>query len=119
MTQSQQAKNKRAGQVWESLLRDEFRREGFLAERLRTTGKHDEGDLVLDGNGQLVVVEAKAGKLYPAEFVRQACIERDNYCRARGLNPAEVDAVAIVKARGKSWKDAYVLTTVRDYFGLS
>ncbi|MFG1602829.1 hypothetical protein [Actinoplanes sp. NPDC049265] len=117
-------RNKRAGADWEVALLKGLREHGHEVERLRLAGQHDEGDLVvrviecMDRNVQHVVVEAKAGVLHPAEFVREAMTERINYAKARGLDPADVRGVVIAKSRGKNWKDAYVLTTVRDYFGL-
>ena len=119
MPMADPTKNKRAGARFELDLLNGFRDAGFPTERLRLAGKHDEGDLVVDFEGQAVVVEAKAGVMHPADFVRQAALERDNYAKARGLNPAVVEGVAVVKARGKSWRVAYVLTTVREFFGLS
>lgn len=117
---TQQAKNKAAGTAWESTLRDGLREHGMDVERLRLTGKLDEGDLrVVDPrNGALTVIEAKAGTMHAAQFVKEASQEARNYAAARRIDPVDVRGVAIVKARGKNWKDAYVLTTVRDYFGL-
>ncbi|MFJ7202075.1 hypothetical protein ACIQWR_00860 [Streptomyces sp. NPDC098789] len=113
-------RNKRRGSDWESELRDQLRAAGFDIERLRLTGKDDEGDhVVRRSGGRLLIIEAKNAKFEPGTFVREALGERDNYARHRGLVSSEVDAVAIVRRRGASWRDAYVLTTVSEYFGLS
>ncbi|MEV4642793.1 hypothetical protein AB0J80_36175 [Actinoplanes sp. NPDC049548] len=121
---SSPAANRRKGAQWEIDLMKGLREHGHDVERLRLAGKDDEGDLVvkviecMDRNVQHVVVEAKAGVLHPAEFVREAMAERLNYAKARGLDLIDVRGVVLAKARGKNWKDAYVITTVRDYFGL-
>jgi hypothetical protein len=82
------------------------------------TGSEDEGDLVVRAGHEFVVLEAKAGAMHPAEFVREAQIEAAHFAQHRGIDPSRVKGVAIVKARGKNWREGYVLTTVKDYFGL-
>ncbi|MCP3755740.1 hypothetical protein [Streptomyces sp. TBY4] len=112
-------RNRRRGADWESELRDRLREAGFDIERLRLTGKDDEGDhIVRRPGGRPLIIEAKNATFKPSVFVREAQRERDNYARHRGLAPADVDAVAIVRRRGASWREAYVLTTVAEYFGL-
>jgi hypothetical protein len=118
------ARNRRSGARWQSDLRDGLREAGFDIERLALTGAEDEGDHVVRLNPtdlparRFVVIEAKAGALHPAAFVRQAGLEAGHFAFHRGLSLAEVTGIAVVKRRGANWRDAYVLTTVRDYFGL-
>ncbi|MEU6057004.1 hypothetical protein [Streptomyces sp. NPDC047097] len=111
-------RNKRKGSQWESDLRDGLRGEGFDVEALRLAGSEDEGDMVVRLGGERLVIEAKNAKLEPSAFIREAQNERQNYARHRGLDPRAVNAVAVVKARGRSWRQAYVLTTVEEYLGL-
>jgi len=112
-------KNKRAGAEWETTLMNGLRAEGFDVERLRLSGTEDEGDLVVRMSNHLrVVIEAKAGAMHPAEFVTEAALEAKHYADHRPNAFSEVKGVAVVKRRGKGWKDGYVLTRVRDYFGL-
>lgn len=117
------ARNRRAGARWESDLRNGLRHEaGLDVERLKLTGKEDEGDLVVrdyQNPGDFVVIEAKAGVMHATEFVREAVVEGKHFGAHRGISPSRIKSVAIVKRRGVNWKDAYVLTTVRDYFGLA
>lgn len=116
------AANRRRGAAWQSALRNGLRESGLDVERLVLTGKEDEGDLVVRDYahpGEFVVIEAKAGQLHPAEFVRQALVEGGHFAAHRGLDRARVASIAIVKRAGLNWKDAYVLTTVGDYFGLT
>ena len=118
------ARNRRAGARWQSDLRDGLRASGLDVERLVLAGAEDEGDLVirvdpaLSPRRRYVVIEAKAGALHPAEFVREAGIEAAHFAYHRGLDLTDVTGIAVIKRRGSNWRDAYVLTSLRDYFGL-
>lgn len=111
--------SKRKGSAFESGLTQTLREHGLEAERLHLNGKEDEGDLVVQDQWGKVIVEAKnEAKIDLARYVKEAFEEADNYVKHRGLDRQEVTAVAIVKARGKSILDSYVVTTVREYFDL-
>ena len=112
------ARNRRAGSRWQSDLRNGLREASFDIERLALTGTEDEGDHVVRLGGKRIVIEAKAGTMHPADFAQQAVVEADNFAKHRGLDRADVQGIAVVKRRGASWKQAYVLTTVAEYFGL-
>ena len=115
------ARNRRSGARWQSDLRNGLREAGLDVERLVLTGKEDEGDLVVRDYahpGEFVVIEAKAGTMHAAEFVRQAIEEKGHFAKHRGLDVDRIKGIAIVTRKGMNWKDAYVLTTVRDYFAL-
>ncbi|KQX36966.1 hypothetical protein ASD97_10210 [Streptomyces sp. Root63] len=111
-------RNKRKGSQWETDLREGLRGLGFDVESLRLAGTEDEGDMVVRLNGGYLVIEAKNAKFEPATFVREAKVERLNFAKHRGLDPELVTSLAVVKARGKNWRQAYVLTTLEDYLGL-
>lgn len=124
MTPAQRgARNRAAGKRWERELREGLREEGMDVESLRLHGKEDEGDMVIrleDGRWPFtrLVVEAKnVASIDPARFSSEAVTEATHYARNRGLG-MNARGIAIVKRRGKSWKDAYVITTVRELFGL-
>ncbi|MGW6745436.1 hypothetical protein ACWGDX_32640 [Streptomyces sp. NPDC055025] len=112
-------RNKRRGASWEAEIRDGLRGVGVDIERLRLVGKDDEGDHVVrwDG-GQYLVIEAKNAAFEPGAFIREALRERDNFARHRGLDPKDVDVIVIVRRRGANWRQAYVLTTVEEFFDL-
>lgn len=116
-------RNRAAGKRWESDLRDGLRDESFDVEKLQDTGARDEGDLVVrltrNGSTEFVVIEAKAGALHAAEFAREAALEAKHFAEHRKLDRSTVKGIAIVKQRGKGWRQGYVLTTVEDYFGLT
>ncbi|MEU5427594.1 hypothetical protein AB0H73_18595 [Streptomyces olivoreticuli] len=112
-------RNKRRGADWEAELRDELRSAGLDVERLRLTGRDDEGDLVVRlPDGRFLVIEAKNARFEPGVFVGEAEAERQNFAKHRGLDLAAVGSVVIVRRRGATWRRAYVLTTVERYFGL-
>lgn len=112
-------RSKAKGASWEVELLNGFRKEGFTVERLTKTGKDDEGDLVLTDEWGRVVIEAKAeAKIDLPAYIREAEREADNYVKHRGLDRQEATAVAIVKARGKSWKEGYVVLSVAEFFDL-
>lgn len=101
----------------------ELREQGADVERLALAGD-DEGDLIIKwqdrrGHGRVAVVEAKNRKqISLAQFVEEAVVERDNYCRRRKVEPSNVEAVAIVKRRNHPWHKAYVVMTVDEYMKL-
>lgn len=111
-------RSKQIGSAWEGAVRDNLRGRGYDVERLRQTGKNDEGDLVVKEGTAACIIEAKAtARMDLSGFMRQALLERDNYCKARGLNTKNVMAVAVIKRRGKSTDEAFVVTTLGEFFG--
>lgn len=116
---TQQARNKRKGARFELDCVEFFRKEGFKVERLRLAGKHDEGDLAIEDEHGVIVVECKdEQKFNLSGWVAESLVERDNYCKARGLDPATVGALVIAKRRGKGVKDAYCISPVTEHFDL-
>jgi len=112
-------RNKRKGAEWETELRDGLRGDGFDIESLRLAGAEDEGDMVIrEGKGTYLVIEAKNAKFEPGVFLGEALSERENFAKHRGLDLEDVESIVVVKRRGKNWRQAFVLTTVEDYFGL-
>jgi Holliday junction resolvase len=112
-------RNKRKGAEWETELRDGLRGDGFDIESLRLAGAEDEGDMVIrEGSGTYLVIEAKNAKFEPGVFLGEALVERENFAKHRGLDLEDVESIVVVKRRGKNWRQAFVLTTVEDYFDL-
>lgn len=109
------AANKRRGASWELDLLKYFRNEGIDAERLRLTGKADEGDLVLKIGGIPYVVEAKnVAKIDLASYVREAEVEARNYGAHRALDFLPNHA-AIVKRRNHGVGEAYVVMPLTEW----
>jgi len=110
---------KRKGASWETDLVKGLRAEGFDVERLHLNGKEDEGDLVLtDEHGKIIIEAKNVAKLDLAGFVGEAMAEADNYVQHRGLDRQEVTAVVAIKARGKSWKEGYLVTTIGEFLDI-
>lgn len=76
--------NKRKGAAFELDIVKWFRSLNFKAERLRLSGKDDEGDVVVVVAGQTYLFECKNTKsLQLDEFWRQIEVEAKNYAKAR------------------------------------
>lgn len=113
--------SKRKGTQWETDIVNGSRKAGHRAERIPNTGRLDESDVYIeirgkDGRRRELIVEAKAERsIRLSAYVEEALAERDNYCKARGLDPAEFEAVAFVKRRNHSWAKGYAVTTIEEY----
>lgn len=107
--------HKARGATFETDLKDDARAKGYDAERLARTGAKDEGDIVIRAINisGIAIVEAKApgldGKIDLPGWLREAKIEAQHYADARGLDVAGLIAMVVIKARGKSLDDAYVV----------
>lgn len=118
------AANRRKGARWETDLRDGCRNSALDTERLRLNGKDDEGDLVIRPGRRLhvpefLVIEAKDAAMNVSSFISQATLEADNFARHRDLDRDTVTGIAVVKRRGKNWREAVVLTTLAEYLKLN
>lgn len=112
--------SKQRGTAWETALLNLFRGKYELdADKVHLSGTDDQGDLVVrEKGGDVLIVEAKStARLDAAGFVSQAITERDNYCKARGIDPNKGFPIVIWKRRNKPADQAYVITTVAEFFG--
>lgn len=115
--------HKQRGATFETDIRDYFRRNGYDSERLARTGARDEGDVVVrkDFLGSIGVIEAKApgkdGRIDLSGWSKEAQVESKNYAQSRGLDDSQVLAALIIKARGKSIEDSYLVFRLGDIFG--
>mgnify|MGYP003342802925 CR=1 FL=1 len=76
--------NKIKGREFEIGVVEFFRKLGFNAERLRLSGKEDEGDVVVIVAGETYLFECKnTARLELDEFWRQIELEAKNYAKAR------------------------------------
>ena len=114
-----QASARRRGSSFESALVAYIReRFSLRAERLHLSGAMDQGDIAVDDVGLVYLIEAKAEKaINLSGYITEAEVERKNYCRARGIPESGVMPLAVVKRRGKGIGDAYVVTTLNQFFG--
>jgi hypothetical protein len=112
------------GATYETESKDWFRGHGYDAERLARTGSKDEGDVVIRSDfllGTIGVLECKApgagNKIDLSGWTREAQIEAGHYAAARGLDRSAVTAAVLIKARGKSIADSYLVLRLGDVFG--
>lgn len=114
--------HKQRGATYESDSRDWFRARGYDAERLARTGALDEGDVVVreDFLGSIGVLECKApgagNRIDLAGWTKESQIEAANYAKARGIERDKVLAAILIKARGKSISDSYLVFRLGDLF---
>jgi len=111
------------GATYETDIKDWFREHGYDSERLARTGAKDEGDVVVRANflGRVGVIEAKApgqsGRIDLSGWTKEAQIEATHYAEARNLQREEVIPAILIKARGKSISDSYLVLRLGDVFG--
>jgi Holliday junction resolvase len=115
--------HKARGATFESDIRDWFRNHGFDAERLARAGARDEGDVVVKADflGSIGIIECKApgasGKITLSGWTAEAQVEADHYAEARKIDRSAIMPAVIIKARGKSIDDAYLVLRLGDVFG--
>jgi hypothetical protein len=112
--------HKARGATFETDLRDYFRRIGLDSERLARRGSKDEGDVVVrsDFLGHIGIIEAKApgqsGRIDLSGWTKEAQIEATHYAEARQLDRRAILPAVVIKARGKSISDAYLVLRLGD-----
>ena len=101
-----------------------LRSQGYDAERLALAGANDEGDIVVrhgSGKGTIYdIIECKApgagNAIDLSGWLKEADTEAANFAKARGINPDLVNPVVVIKARGKSLDQAYIVSRAhREY----
>ena len=111
------------GATYETDSKDWFRANGYDCERLARTGAKDEGDIVVrsDFLGSIGVIECKApgagNKIDLSGWTKEAQVEAKHYAEARGLALDSVLPAVLIKARGKSIADSYLVLRLGDVFG--
>lgn len=107
---SNPARNKRKGAEWELSLLDYFRDQHLVAERLRLTGRHDEGDLMvfLDAKTVLVVEAKNEQSFKPGTWINEANIEAANWATSR-KSTLDVVPIVVAKRRRHGTGKAYVI----------
>lgn len=115
--------HKARGATFETDIRDWFRSHGYDAERLARAGAKDEGDVAVraDFLGSVGVIECKApgagNGIDLSGWTKEAQVEAGHYAEARGIKREDVLPAVIIKARGKSIDDAYLVFRLGDVFG--
>jgi Holliday junction resolvase len=115
--------HKARGATYETQLKDYFRGLGYDAERLARRGSKDEGDIVVrsDFLGSIGILEAKApgagNKIDLSGWTKEAQVEAANYAEARNIELTTILPAVVIKARGKSVGDSYLVLRLDDVFG--
>ena len=115
--------HKARGATFETDTKDYFRNLGYDAERLARTGAKDEGDVVVRADflgANIGIIECKApgagNAISLSGWTKEAQTEAAHYAEARGLNRESVLAAVLIKARGKSIADSYLVLRLGDVF---
>lgn len=117
---SQNAKNRRDGAAFESAVVNYLRDRGLEAERLRLSGKQDEGDVTLrDKVGVAAVLELKAGKNLSVRrwYDDEAVPEAQNFANRRSMIEPPMP-VLVMKSHNKSIGKALVTISLEHYLDL-
>lgn len=102
--------NKAKGASFESAIVEWFRSKGYTANRLSRRGKRDEGDVAVELGDTVFVIEAKNVKTITlSDFIQQSQTEAGFYAEARGLDPARVIPLVVVKRRMKGVSQSYAV----------
>ena len=101
-----------------------LREQGYDVERLRLTGKEDEGDLLIrrDVPGLAIsrfVLEAKnVSRMNLGGWTQEAEVEALNYADHRDLNYEDVHWAVLHKRKGKGVAKAYVTLPLDEFLRL-
>lgn len=116
--------HKARGATYETDTKDFFRNLGYDAERLARTGAKDEGDIVVRADflgANIGIIECKApgagNAISLSGWGKEAQTEATHYAEARGLDRKSILAAVLIKARGKSIADSYLVLRLGDVFG--
>jgi hypothetical protein len=116
--------HKQRGATFETDIRDWFRANGYDAERLARTGAKDEGDVAVKADflgASIGIIECKApgagNAISLSGWTKEAQIEATHYAEARGLDRESILPAILIKARGKSIADSYLVLRLGDVFG--
>jgi hypothetical protein len=107
--------SKARGTAWETGLVKYLREDGLDADRLRQTGKNDEGDIALRVDSGRFILEAKnTARMNLAGWIGEAQVEAENYAKHRGLDVPPGFVVAY-KRRNHSTGQSYIITTLEEW----
>ncbi len=109
------ATHKARGATHESDIQKDARAKGYESDKIARAGAKDQGDVIvrdIEIKGH-AIVEAKApgldGKIDIPGWLREAKVEAQNYADARGMDVGRLVPMVVIKARGKSIDEAYVV----------
>lgn len=117
------------GSIFERQLMVYLRENGFDAERLRLTGKEDEGDILVRANTnplgwtpqeRRLVIEAKnVSRMNLAGWLEEAEVEAGHYVAHRsGIKAEQVHHAVVHKRKGKGVAKSYVTLPLDEFLRL-
>ena len=106
--------SKQRGTAWETGLVKYLREQGLDADRLRQTGKNDEGDIALRLRNRFILEAKATARVNLAGWISEAEIEAENYAKHRGLDVPPGFVVAY-KRRNHSTGQSYIITTLEEW----
>ena len=107
--------NKAKGAAFEIAVMKYLRSRGQEVDRLRLSGRDDQGDLVWRNGGLVFIFELKNTKVNNlTDYVRQAKAEAENYAKHRDMGRTPSWA-AIVKKRNAPISESFVVTSLEEY----
>lgn len=104
------------GSRYENELLKYLRGQNLDAERLRLTGKEDEGDLVVRGElnvGRLIIEAKNVKRMTLAGWVEEARLEAQQYADHRGI--ARPAFAVVHKRAGKGVDQSFVTIPLHEY----
>ena len=108
--------NKRKGAAFEIDVMKWFRKMGVVAERLRLSGKEDEGDLVVMIGSEHYIFELKNTKtLDLKKFWKEAQVEAENYAKHRDTRKPL--SFVLFKRRIAPIEQAWVIQDLKQWLG--
>ena len=123
MNMTTRKSHKARGATFETDTKDFFRGLGYDAERLARTGAKDEGDVVIRAKflgADIGIIECKApgagNAINLSGWSKEAQVEATHYSEARGLDRESILAAVLIKARGRSIADSYLVFRLGDIF---
>ena len=116
--------HKARGATYETDIKNYFRNLGYDAERLARRGSKDEGDVVVRADflgANIGILECKApgagNAISLSGWSKEAQVEAANYAEGRGIEMDKILPAVVIKARGKSIADSYLVLRLGDVFG--
>jgi hypothetical protein len=116
--------HKARGATYETDITKYFRGIGYDAERLARRGSKDEGDVVIRSDfigGTIGILECKApgagNAISLSGWAKESEVEAGHYAEARGIPREAILPAVVIKARGKSIADSYLVLRLGDVFG--
>lgn len=105
--------SKQRGTAWETSLVRYMRDLGLDVDRLRQTGKNDEGDIALRTSGRYILEAKATARLNLAGWIGEAETEAENYAKHRGI---EIPGFVVAyKRRQHSTGQSYIITTLDEW----